>query len=87
MPHNVSPEERLTADGATLRLTNQKNGWKNVCIHQHSNGLGLCNPVTTIARVVNDMLAFTTDGEEFLSAFLNDKTGVTQQVIPQDITK
>ena len=43
--------------------------------------------MTTIARVVNDMLAFTTDGEEFLSAFLNKKTGATQQVIPQDITK
>ena len=87
MPHNVSPEERLTADGATLRLTNQKNGWKNVCIHQQSNGVGLCDPVTTIARVVNDMLEFTSDGGEFLSAFHNEKTGTTQQVIPQDITK
>ena len=34
MPADVSPEERLTADGATLRLMNQKNGWKSVCIHQ-----------------------------------------------------
>ena len=87
MPADVSPEERLTADGATLWLTNQKNGWKNVCIHQQSNGIGLCDPVTTIARVVNDMLEFTTDGNKFLSAFRNKKKGATQQIIPQDITK
>ena len=47
----------------------------------------MCDPVTTIARVVNDMLEFTSDGGEFLSAFHNKKTGTTQQVIPQDITK
>ena len=26
----------LTADSATLKLDNQKNGWKGVCIHQES---------------------------------------------------
>ena len=87
MPADVSPEEQLTADGATLRLTNQENGRNNVCIHQHSNGLKLCDLVTAIARVVNNMLTFTIDGEEFLSAFLDKKTSANQQVIPQDIIK
>eukprot|EP00956_Cyclotella_meneghiniana_P039941 scaffold183232_cov36-Cyclotella_meneghiniana.AAC.1 len=27
-------------DAATLKLDNQKNGWKGVCISHHSNGMG-----------------------------------------------
>ena len=67
------PELRLTADGATLQLTNQKNGWKNVCIHQHANDRGLFNPVRTMARVVNKMHSWGAIGETFLSAFKNKK--------------
>ena len=29
----------MNACAATLRLKNQKNGWKNVCIHQDTNGI------------------------------------------------
>ena len=56
-------------------------------IYQQRNNLGLCNPVETIARVVNELMTLTNDGEEFLSAFLNKKTGQTQQIIPSDIAK
>ena len=28
----------MLADSATLKLDNQKNGWKVVCVHQHANG-------------------------------------------------
>ena len=28
----------FTATSATLKLDNQKNGWKGVCVHHHSNG-------------------------------------------------
>ena len=28
----------LSADAATLRMDNQKNGWKNVCIRHEENG-------------------------------------------------
>ena len=28
----------MSADGATLKLDNQKNGWKGVCIYQEQNG-------------------------------------------------
>ena len=83
---NVEPAARLQADGATLRLTNQKNGWKNVCVHQQKNKHGKWCPVRALARVVNDLLTFTRDGEEYLSAFKNEK-GEIQQVIPGDITK
>ena len=33
---DATDEEIRSAVSATLRLGNQKNGWKNVCINQHS---------------------------------------------------
>ena len=74
------------ADGATLRLTNQKNGWKNVCIHQHVNDREFFNPVMTIARIVNEMHSWGTEGSTFLSAFKNEKTGQIQHVIAKDVS-
>lgn len=35
---SASDEELLAAHGVSLRLRNQKNGWKNVCIFQERNG-------------------------------------------------
>ena len=34
LPINALDEEILTADGATLKLVNHKNGWKGVCVDQ-----------------------------------------------------
>ena len=83
---NCTPEERLSADGATLRLTNQKNGWKNVCVHQHKNNKPIFCCVKALARVVNDMRTFTQEGEEYLSAFMNEK-GNVQQKVAGDVSK
>jgi hypothetical protein len=38
----------LSADSATLRLENQKNGWKGVCVHQESNGEPIACPVCAL---------------------------------------
>lgn len=38
----------LTADGATLKLDNQKNGWKGVCVCQQSNGDSYLCPVQAL---------------------------------------
>lgn len=46
----ASAEDILAADSATLHLTNQKNGWKNVCINHHHNGEKLLSPTKAIAR-------------------------------------
>ena len=86
MRSTCTAEERLTADGATLRLTNQKNGWKNVCVHQHKNNKPKFCPVRALGRVVNDMIAFGAEGEEFLSAFQHEN-GEVQHVISGDISK
>ncbi len=41
-----------TANSATLKLDNQKNGWKGVCVHQEANGEELTCPVRALARRV-----------------------------------
>ena len=33
----ASDEDIMHANIATLKLNNQKNGWKGVCVHQHAN--------------------------------------------------
>jgi hypothetical protein len=38
LPRNASDEDIMNAQCATLRLDNQKNGWRNVCVNQHHNG-------------------------------------------------
>ena len=38
LPRNALDKEILYADGATLKLGNQKNGWKGVCLYQENNG-------------------------------------------------
>jgi hypothetical protein len=43
-------EEIMSADAASLRLGNQKNGWKNVAVSHHSNGLELFDPVRGLGR-------------------------------------
>ena len=40
----------MNACAATLRLKNQKNGWKNVCIHQDTNGDNYMCPVRALGR-------------------------------------
>jgi len=42
LPNNATDEEILGACGATMKLDNQKNGWKGVCVFQETNEEG-CN--------------------------------------------
>jgi hypothetical protein len=50
LPRDASDEEIMRADCATLRLDNQKNGWRNVCVNHHHNGDELFSPVRGIGR-------------------------------------
>ena len=47
---NALEEEILSADGATLKLDNQKNGWKGVCVYQEHNGDEKFSPVRALGR-------------------------------------
>lgn len=63
------PTAILTADSATLKLDNQKNGWKGVCVHQETNGDMLCCPVRALGRRYTHITHNTAATDIFLSAF------------------
>ena len=58
----------LSADAATLTLTNQKNGTKGAVIHNDAIFEAYC-PVKSLARRVSTILSFTSDLDTPLSAY------------------
>ena len=50
LPRNAPDDMILSADSATLRIQNQKNGWKNVCVNQEANGQSYFCPVKALGR-------------------------------------
>jgi len=43
IPHNAQPFKKMNAKCVTLKLDNQKNGWKGVCLnHEHNGDKGYC---------------------------------------------
>lgn len=60
---NASDEEILHAAGATLRLSNQKNGWKNVCIYHEANGDEVLCPVRALGRRFVHIRTFLPDDD------------------------
>ncbi len=50
LPCNAPHSLIMTAESATLKLDNQKNGWKGVCIHQGANGKAFNCPVKAFAK-------------------------------------
>jgi len=69
LPRDASDEDILSADGATLMLANQKNGWKGVCIHHHANGDDFLCPVRALGRRIVEIRQHTTNMSTNLSAF------------------
>ena len=49
-PVDAPEEDIMKAAGATLRLSNQKNGHKNACIHQEHNRHEWYLPVRALGR-------------------------------------
>ena len=50
LPRNALDEEILSADGAILKLDNQKYGCKGVCVYQEKNGYEKFIPVRALGR-------------------------------------
>ena len=59
----------MSAASATMPLGNQKNGWKNVCIHQEANGCDYFCPVRALGRRVCYIRGHTSDRDTFLSDY------------------
>ena len=56
----------MLANGATLRLVDQKNGWKKDGIHQQITGKKILCPVRALGRIImeiRDMSGYLRGGE------------------------
>ena len=69
LPPWARPAELLAATHATLRLGNQKNDWKNVCVHQEANGHEHLCPVKALTRRVIHIRSHVADRDYLLSAY------------------
>jgi hypothetical protein len=56
-----------------LKLDNQKNGWKGVCIHQEHNREQLACPVRALGRRYLHIRSHTLDPKAFLSSYFCQK--------------
>jgi hypothetical protein len=85
LPCNAPYSLIMTAESATLKLDNQKNGWKGVCVHQEANGEAFNCPVKALARRVIHIRKNGGDPKTLLSAFYLD--GIRYDVTGEDISK
>jgi hypothetical protein len=50
LPQSAPAHLIATADGATMKLDNQKNGWKGVCVYQEANSEDYLCPVRALGQ-------------------------------------
>jgi hypothetical protein len=85
LPKNAPYELILSADSATLKLDNQKNGWKGVCVHQEINGEAIHCPIRALGRRVVHLRQQGAAKSSFLSTFYHE--GKKYDVIGEDVSK
>ena len=83
LPRNAPDEDIMAAEMVPLKLDNQKNGWKGVCINQHWNGDDYFDGTRAVARRYCHIRRHTSDMDTFLSAYWID--GQRMDVTDEDI--
>ena len=78
-------EMLLSAEGVCLKLDNQKNGWKGVCVYHQHNGDPLRCPIRALAWRVTHMHSNNTGPWEYLSSYYVN--GARKNVKAEDISK
>jgi hypothetical protein len=73
LPKNAPAKLILSADSATLKLDNQKNGWKGVCVYQQHNGDPLHCPVHALTRRLIHMRTISAKDQDYLSTYFVNK--------------
>ena len=71
LPRMALDVEILMADGATLKLDNQKNGWEGVCVYQEANGDPFACPVRAVGRRYLHLRLHKCDRKDFISTWYN----------------
>mmetsp|Transcript_24953 Transcript_24953/g.44940 ORF Transcript_24953/g.44940 Transcript_24953/m.44940 type:complete len:447 (-) Transcript_24953:968-2308(-) len=83
VPRRANDAEIMTANCATLKLNNQKNGWKGVCINHEHNGDDTFCAVCALGRLYCHTLCKGGGMETLLSTYWEGKT--RQDVTDKDI--
>ncbi len=85
LPREALDHLIATADRATLKLDNQKNGWKGVCVYQEANGEGYNCPVWALGCRYVHLRQHGGSATTFLSTFWMD--GVRLDVTAENISR
>ena len=85
LPQDAPLEMLLSAEGACLKLDNQKNGWKGVCVYQQHNGDPLQCPIGALAWHVTHMRSNNAVPRDYLSLYYVN--GARKDVTADDIGK
>jgi hypothetical protein len=86
LPRDASDELIMMANGATLKLDNQKNGWKGVFVYHEANGDSMHCPVRAIARRFLHLRSRGAAAKTFLSAYYDDM-GKRDDVTNEDVSR
>jgi hypothetical protein len=85
LPRNAPHSLIMAVESARLKLDNQKNGWKEVWVHQEANGEAFNCSVKALARQVVHLHKNGGGTKALLSAFYVD--GTSYDVTREDISK
>jgi hypothetical protein len=72
LPRDTPDKLILTADATMLKLDNQKDRWKGVCIYHKTNGDLLNCPVRALSRCYLHLRKHQADSKTFLSAYFEE---------------
>jgi hypothetical protein len=86
LPRDAPDHLIATADGATLKLDNQKNGWKGVCIFHETNGDNMHCPVRAIGRRYLHLRHNGATAKTFLSTYFPN-SGQRSDISNEEITR
>ncbi len=68
-----APDDLIAnAEGATMKLDNQKNGWKGVCVYQETNGDQIFCPVCALGRQYLHLQANGATAKTIISAYYHE---------------
>jgi len=85
MRRDASDEEIMAAHSATMKLGNQKNGWKNVCIHHEATGDDYFCPIRALGRRFIHVRANFHSADTYLSAYWVD--GIRCDITDEDMRR
>ena len=72
LPRDAPDDLICNAEGATMKLDNQKNGWKGVCVYQETNGDTIFCPVRALGRQYVHLRANGATEKTILSAYYHE---------------